>query len=105
MLSSALTARTGTFTHNCNILKTIAHPERMAILMLLLDNGYSIAELSELTGQNAATLSRHLNKMRLLGIIGHTRFMRIVQYRLISDHVRQVLHTLQNMHHNTSQKN
>lgn len=77
------------------LLKAMSHPERLLILYALRDGARSLQELAECTRLSLTDLGKHLHKLRQLGIISATRFMRIVEYRLISSEVRQILDVLQ----------
>lgn len=94
MLKTNLTDTQNTLEHTAQMLKAMSHPERLAILLELSRNEASLQELSQYTGLSPTQLSAHLTKMRQLGMVDYTRFMRIVQYRITSDMVRSVLKTL-----------
>lgn len=79
------------------ILKLISHPQRMAILFLLLENDRSINELAEATSQPATIISNHLLKLRSEGIVDYTRYHRVLEYRLVSNEVIAILQTLRNL--------
>ena len=61
---------------------------------MLLEHDSSLQELSEATGLSPAKTAAHLQKMRQLGIVDYTRFMRIMQYRITSPIVRDLLNAL-----------
>lgn len=79
----------------CDQLRTIGHPERLRILLVLNEQSRTMQELQNLTELPANTLLNHLHKMRLLRIIEQTRFHRVVQYSLADGHVGSILHTAQ----------
>ncbi len=74
--------------------KILSNHERLHILLILLEHDSSLQELSEATGLSPAKTAAHLQKMRQLGIVDYTRFMRIMQYRIISPIVRDLLNAL-----------
>ena len=74
--------------------KILSNHERLHILLVLLEHDSSLQELSEATGLNTAKTAAHLQKMRQLGIVDYTRFMRIMQYRITSPIVRDLLNAL-----------
>lgn len=51
----------------------MAHPERMAILIQLLDGDCNIAELSESLSMPATAVSNHLSRLRVEGLVDFTR--------------------------------
>lgn len=74
--------------------KILSNHERLHILLVLLEHDSSLQELSEVTGLNTAKTAAHLQKMRQFGIVDYTRFMRIMQYRITSPIVRDLLNAL-----------
>ena len=76
------------------VFKILGNPQRLAILYQLLDSGQSLQELAAETGQTVTQVAAHLDKMRQLGLVDYTRFMRIMEYRLISPQVKSVLETM-----------
>jgi DNA-binding transcriptional ArsR family regulator len=50
-------------------LKTVAHPERLAILELLGDKELSVNEVAEAIGAKQSITSHHLNLMRVHGVL------------------------------------
>lgn len=76
------------------ILKAMSNNQRLQILLVLSEQDSSLQELSDVTGLNQTQLANHLHKMRQLGMVDYTRFMRIIQYRITSDITRQLLRVL-----------
>ena len=74
--------------------KILSNHERLHILLVLLEHDSRLQELSEATGLNTTKTAAHLQKMRQLGIVDYTRFMRIMQYRITSPIVRDLLNAL-----------
>ena len=54
------------------ILKLIANPERMAILLQLLDGDRNIAEMSESLSLPATVVSSHLNRLHVTTALSNT---------------------------------
>ena len=79
------------------ILKLIANPERMAILLQLLDDDRNIAELSVSLSLPATVVSSHLNRLRVNGLIDFTRYHRIIEYRLVSEEAAAILHMVRDL--------
>ncbi|OSI08574.1 ArsR family transcriptional regulator [Neisseria animaloris] len=76
-------------------LKLIAHPQRLAIVKLLLESEHSAGEIAQATGIHVTTVSNHLNKMRSNGVVDFTRYHRVMQYRLTSPLIAAVLRAVQ----------
>ncbi|HGO7258689.1 TPA: ArsR/SmtB family transcription factor [Neisseria meningitidis] len=80
------------------ILKLMAHPERMAILIQLLDSERNIAaELAKSLSLPATAVSGHLNRLRAGGLVDFTRYHRIIEYRLISEDAATILRTIRDL--------
>ncbi|WP_301885531.1 ArsR/SmtB family transcription factor [Neisseria uirgultaei] len=79
------------------ILKLMAHPERMAILIQLLDSERNIVELAKSLSLSATAVSNHLNRLRVEGLVDFTRYHRIIEYRLISEDAAAILHTVRDL--------
>ncbi|MCL5823717.1 metalloregulator ArsR/SmtB family transcription factor [Neisseria meningitidis] len=79
------------------ILKLMAHPERMAILIQLLDSERNIAELAKSLSLPATAVSNHLNRLRVEGLVDFTRYHRIIEYRLISEDAATILRTIRDL--------
>ncbi|EIC14522.1 ArsR family transcriptional regulator [Kingella kingae PYKK081] len=77
-----------------DMLKAMSNSERLSILLLLLEHESSLQELVQATGLTATQVGNHLYKMRQLGMVDYTRFMRIMQYRITSDETKNVLRAL-----------
>lgn len=52
----------------------MAHPERMAILIQLLDSERNIVELAKSLSLSATAVSCHLNRLRAGGLVDFTRY-------------------------------
>lgn len=79
------------------LLKLIANPERMAIMMQLLESDSSINELSEAIGLPPTIISTHLHRLRSEGLVEFTRYHRIIEYRLASEEAKSVLQALRSV--------
>lgn len=79
------------------ILKLISNPERMAILLKLLESDRNIAELSSALDLPATAVSTHLSRMRAEGLIDFTRYHRVIEYRLVSEEAEAILNTVRDL--------
>lgn len=75
----------------------MAHPERMAILIQLLDSERNIAELAKSLFLPATAVSGHLSRLRVEGLVDFTRYHRIIEYRLISEDAATILRTIRDL--------
>lgn len=79
------------------ILKTIAHPVRLAIIQLLEKNEeLSVSEVTESTGEEQSAISHHLINMKLKGILSSRKDGNKVFYFLKEKDVVKVLSCIQN---------
>ena len=75
------------------ILKTTAHPTRIAIVQLLAANeSLSVSELSERLNVEQSLLSHHLSGMKLKGILSSHRDGKNIYYAL---KMREVIDVIQ----------
>ncbi len=65
------------------ILKTIAHPLRINVISLLVENEkLCVNEICQLLGSEQSLTSHHLSNMRLSGILGSERHGKNMYYYL-----------------------
>jgi ArsR family transcriptional regulator len=75
------------------ILKTTAHPTRIAIVQLLAAHGsLSVSDISERLNVEQSLLSHHLSGMKLKGILSSTREGKNIYYAL---KMREVIDVIQ----------
>ena len=75
------------------ILKTTAHPTRIAIVQLLAANdGLSVTDISEKLNVEQSLLSHHLSGMKLKGILSSHREGKNIYYAL---KMREVIDVIQ----------
>ena len=85
------------------LLKLIAHPERLAILLSLLNGDGSIHELAQTLNLPPSAVSNHLNKLRSEGVVDYIRYHRVLEYRLTSTEAATILRTLRKLQGQTAQ--
>jgi ArsR family transcriptional regulator len=66
------------------ILRVVADPNRLRILLLLKGEGLSVAELQEILGMGQSTISTHLGQLKQAGLIEDRRTGKSNMYRLLS---------------------
>ncbi|GAB4534888.1 MAG: hypothetical protein Fur0018_24920 [Anaerolineales bacterium] len=81
---------------HAGICSALAQPVRLQIIECLLDGEKSVQEMVERIGAPQPTVSRHLAKMRHVGVVTFRREGQKVYYRLSSPYVAQaytLMHT------------
>lgn len=77
------------------LLKTIAHPIRLCILNCLMTNGScNVTTLTKRMEVPQSTISQHLSKLKLFGLIEGEKNGVEVQYQVISNEVKSIIHLL-----------
>jgi DNA-binding transcriptional ArsR family regulator len=66
------------------VLKAVGNPSRLKILHRLGDGEATVGALTELTGLDQSTVSRHLAVLRSQGIVDDRRDGSNVRYRLLT---------------------
>lgn len=79
------------------LLKLMSNPDRLTMLLMLLEGDRDINELAAAIGRPAPIASNHLTKLRAEGIVDFTRYHRVLEYRLTSPQAQAVLHTLRTL--------
>jgi DNA-binding transcriptional ArsR family regulator len=80
--------------HAIGFLKALAHESRMLILCFLADGEKSVRDLEGLLGQRQSTVSQHLARLRLDGLVTTRRDGKMVYYSLADENVRTMLTAL-----------
>lgn len=71
--------------------RMLADPTRIKLLWALLQGESSVTCLAELVGANPTTVSQHLAKLRLAGLVRGRREGTFVYYSAADEHVRALL--------------
>lgn len=74
------------------IFAMLATPVRVHILWLLAQDGRDVGTLAEETGQSLATVSHHLGKLKLAGLVRDQRDGKRRIYVIDDPHVTELLH-------------
>lgn len=75
-------------------LKAFAHDGRLHIVYLLSDGEKSVGELIDALSMRQATVSQHITRLRLEGMIMARRDGHQVHYKICDERVRPVLKLL-----------
>ncbi|MCP9757285.1 transcriptional regulator [Lacihabitans sp. CCS-44] len=79
------------------ILKTVAHPMRLAIVELLTNNdSLSVNEICEKINGEQSLVSHHLINMKLKGILQSSREGQFIHYSLKLKEINKLLDCVQN---------
>jgi DNA-binding transcriptional ArsR family regulator len=76
------------------LLAAMGNPKRLLILCNLLNAELSVRELAACVDLAQSPLSQHLSKLRLLRLVSARRDGQSIRYRLASEEVARLLHTL-----------
>ena len=83
--------RTQAFTQGAEILKAMAHPLRLAVLVSLIDGPRCVHELVESTGATQPLVSQHLRVLRSAALVLGERRGREVVYAIADDHIHHIV--------------
>jgi DNA-binding transcriptional ArsR family regulator len=79
------------------ILKTVAHPARLAIIELLRSNEkMTVGEIIEKIDVEQSLTSHHLNNMKIKGILGNERSGKQIYYYLKEKDVAKIIDCIEN---------
>jgi DNA-binding transcriptional ArsR family regulator len=80
-----------------DLLKSIANPNRLSIVCMLLEGERSVAELESELGIRQPTLSQQLGELREAGVVATRREAKHVYYRVADPRAARVIHTLRDI--------
>lgn len=81
-------------------VKAIAHEIRLAVLCHLLDGPMTVSELLAATAAEQTNLSKHLSKMRMLGLVETRKQGNFIQYRITNPAWEDVIDALKKIYCN-----
>lgn len=73
------------------LMKLLSDPTRMKILFILFNRASYVREIVDISEQSQANVSKHLKKMRELGIVNTQSYGNNVQYRINSGYEQQCI--------------
>lgn len=83
------------YIKEAELLKVLAHPVRLCIIRGLLEKGScNVSSMQECLNIPQSTLSQHLQKLRVSGIIKGTRNGLEINYTVCNDTVPKIINTL-----------
>jgi DNA-binding transcriptional ArsR family regulator len=76
------------------ILKALAHPQRLEILCHLTDGEKSVGDLEQLCGASQSAVSQFLARMKAEGLVAARRDDRYVFYKIANPKIFQLIEAL-----------
>lgn len=76
------------------VLRVLAHPHRLRIVELLLEDRLPVGELARLLELAPNAVSQHLNQMKAHGILSAQRDGREVHYQVVSPHAKTLINCI-----------
>jgi DNA-binding transcriptional ArsR family regulator len=74
-----------------DVLRQLADATRFHLLGLLAEGPQDVSTLTAKVAASRSSVSQHLGRLRLAGLVGARREGRWMVYRLTSDHVRRLV--------------
>ena len=78
------------------VLKAVAHPLRLRIVAILVEERANVGELSERLGAPQAIVSQHLRILRHNGLVAADREGGFATYRLVERHLVGLVRCMEN---------
>ncbi len=78
----------------CEMLKVLSHEGRLLILCLLIDGEKTVTEIEQATAIAQATVSQHMSRLRLEGMVKTRRDGRRIFYQISDKNVSALIGTL-----------
>ena len=76
-------------------LKTLAHPHRLRIVQMLLQDRYTVGELAEACGIASHMASEHLRLMQRCGLLSCEKDGRRAYYGIAEPHLANILQCIE----------
>lgn len=76
------------------ILKQLAHPQRLCIVRNLMDGGCNVTKMQNCLGVAQTNVSQHLAKLKAAGIITGKRKGNEIYYEVTSDLAKKIISTI-----------
>jgi ArsR family transcriptional regulator len=74
-----------------DLFKHLSDPRRLQLLLTLAEREPSVGQLAEILGVTSSAVSHQLQTLRRARLVAHRREGKTVYYRLIDDHVHQLV--------------
>lgn len=76
-------------------LRVLAHPHRLRMLQMLLDEQFTVTELAQACQIPTPMASEHLRLMQRCGFLSSKRAGRKVFYEIIEPHIKNILQCIE----------
>jgi DNA-binding transcriptional ArsR family regulator len=86
-----------TYEEKSEILKALAHPARMEIVVRLKEDGCNVSEIQRNLRLPQSTISQHLKVLKNAGVITSVREGTKVCYRVKYKEVQDIVNILENL--------
>jgi len=83
------------FGQAASCLKTLAHPVRLKIVQMLLNDRYTVGELAEACTIQSHIASEHLRLMKLCGFVAPEKEGRKTFYRITEPHLQDIMQCIE----------
>ncbi len=84
----------GRYQAKSEILKALAHPARLEIMMRLKEDGCNVKEIQNNLNLPQSTISQHLKILKNAGLIKNKRDKNTVCYNIVHSESRQIINLL-----------
>lgn len=81
-----------------NLLKAIAHPQRLKILCRLSEGVATVSELETYCGASQSSVSQYLGKMKSEGLLKSERSKQNIYYKIESPELLKMMKALQKIY-------
>ncbi len=81
----------GNLDQVANILKTISHPSRLAILLAIGEGETCVCHLETMLGWSQSHISQQLMALRKAGLVATRRERRFIHYKLVDSALLDVI--------------
>lgn len=82
------------FIQKSELLKAISHPIRLCIVKGLMEKESNVTNIQECLDLPQSTVSQHLFKLKVAGIIKGKRKSLEISYRVVNEDVRKIINML-----------
>lgn len=82
------------FIQKSELLKAVSHPIRLCIVKGLMEKESNVTNIQECLDLPQSTVSQHLFKLKVAGIIKGKRKSLEISYRVINDDIRKIIRIL-----------
>lgn len=82
------------FIQKSELLKAVSHPIRLCIVKGLMEKESNVTNIQECLDLPQSTVSQHLFKLKVAGIIKGKRKSLEISYRVTNDDIRKIIRIL-----------